>query len=349
MSSEAATLELLNRIRVTNFVLPILSICLTIFRLWERGSNRRLWWDDAWAAFTMVGVLIVMVMFELFLQEHIENPNKYPQHLKIAIYYLCAEGFYVVVWSSRMTILFTIMRVATMRKFRLLLRGVAIVFAMTFVILFAQVFWVCEREPGWKDLASPQCELGDDVAVAQITTDIIADAFLIIAPVRLVWGVKLSWTQKMRIIAIFSSSFITTAVSLYHASTVLRGGGLPEALGAVIEPSVTLIVANLNVVVAFIFRFGAEDRQATAASRGTRDIVTIGSGDPRSKRNRYGGNMMGAISVTTEWEHDGLPPPTTIMLDHLDGDNITKKASGDVADESLDSVQKVVSWHAGSD
>ncbi|TFY57844.1 hypothetical protein EVJ58_g6778 [Rhodofomes roseus] len=331
MSSEAATLELLNRIRVTNFVLPILSICLTIFRLWERGSNRRLWWDDAWAAFTMVGVLIVMVMFELFLQEHIENPNKYPQHLKIAIYYLCAEGFYVVVWSSRMTILFTIMRVATMRKFRLLLRGVAIVFAMIFVILFAQ------------------CELGDDVAVAQITTDIIADAFLIIAPVRLVWGVKLSWTQKMRIIAIFSSSFITTAVSLYHASTVLRGGGLPEALGAVIEPSVTLIVANLNVVVAFIFRFGAEDRQATAASRGTRDIVTIGSGDPRSKRNRYGGNMMGAISVTTEWEHDGLPPPTTIMLDHLDGDSITKKASGDVADESLDSVQKVVSWHAGSD
>ncbi|KIJ25239.1 hypothetical protein M422DRAFT_123934, partial [Sphaerobolus stellatus SS14] len=99
------------------------------------------------------------------------------------------------------------------------------------------VWWVCERESGWKDAPIPQCKLGLQVAVCQAVTNIICDAFLIIMPLYLVWRVRLSKAHKIRISAIFLTTIIMTAVSLNHAYHVLRFGGLDQALAAVIEVS----------------------------------------------------------------------------------------------------------------
>ena len=41
-------------------------------------------------------------------------------------------------------------------------------FLVAWAILFAQPFWVCESEPGWKSNPRPQCDLGKSVAIAQI-------------------------------------------------------------------------------------------------------------------------------------------------------------------------------------
>ena len=69
----------------------------------------------------------------------------------------------------------------------------------------------------------------------QKIADVISDAILILAPVRLVWKTKLSAAQKIRVMAIFSTTLITTAVSLNHAYFVLKWGGLREALAAVLQ------------------------------------------------------------------------------------------------------------------
>jgi hypothetical protein len=126
------------------------------------------------------------------------------------------------------------------------------IFVLAWAVLFAQVWWTCESEPGWKTQPRPQCNLGRNVAIAQIisevqqpiqyknfltdiSADVIGDSILILAPFRLIYKVRLTKAQKIRILTIFSTSAITTVVSLAHAYYVLSDGGLKEAVAAMVE------------------------------------------------------------------------------------------------------------------
>lgn len=70
------------------------------------------------------------------------------------------------------------------------------------------------------------------------------DAILIFTPIRLIWGVTLSKSRKIQLIAVFSTTSASTAVSLYHAFEILRKGGLFEALAATIEVRSLLRLVN---------------------------------------------------------------------------------------------------------
>ena len=69
------------------------------------------------------------------------------------------------------------------------------------------------------------------------TADTFADLVLIVAPLRLLWDIQLRPALRVRLMAIFSTSIITTIVSLVHAVIVLRIGGLEEAMAAIFEVS----------------------------------------------------------------------------------------------------------------
>ncbi|KAG1794009.1 uncharacterized protein BJ212DRAFT_1292286, partial [Suillus subaureus] len=145
-------------------------------------------------------------------------------------------------------------------------------------VLSAQVWLTCECEPNWKTQPPPQCDLGRNVAIAQIIADVFGDIILILAPFRLIYKVRLMKAQKIRVLAIFSTSAITTVVSLAHAYYVLSDGGPREAVAAMVEISVSLIVANLSVVVAFFLRMSAEDDTSSSpAPLKFTSIVTFGS------------------------------------------------------------------------
>jgi len=55
--------------------------------------------------------------------------------------------------------------------------------------------------------------------------------------VSLLWNVGTTTAQRVRLIAIFSSTIATTAVSLVHAAYIIMYGGLPEIFTAIIEVS----------------------------------------------------------------------------------------------------------------
>ncbi|KIJ40436.1 hypothetical protein M422DRAFT_173713 [Sphaerobolus stellatus SS14] len=227
---------------VSNFMLTALATVVTFLRLYDRARSARLWWDDAWAAFT---VLLINI-------------------------FMAAE-----IRSARISILFTVVRflVGTLRK---ILSYVFIVFLTIWAVLFAQVWWVCEPEPGWKDAPLPQCDLGLNVAVVQVITDVLCDAFLIFVPLRPVMEYQISIT------AIFSTTIVTTCVSMSHTFFVLRAGGLKEALAAIVQVAVSLIVTNLSVLMAYLFRIGTEEPES-APTFGTRSIITFGGSG--KKRN----------------------------------------------------------------
>ncbi|KAG2124163.1 hypothetical protein BD769DRAFT_1468852 [Suillus cothurnatus] len=212
--------------QVVNFVLPIVATFVTCFRLYCRAHRHLLWIDDAWAALL------------------------HPQWAKVALYYALSQCFYGVVWCSRLSILFTVVRLAYWGTQRRMLIGIAIIFGVVWAILFAQVWWTCELNPSWKKLPRPQCPLGRDVAVAQIVTDVFGDTVLILAPFILIYKATLTTAQRVRVICLFSTSAITTAVSLTHAYYVFTVGGLQEAVSAMFE---------VHVVVTFFLRMLTED------------------------------------------------------------------------------------------
>ncbi|KIJ40421.1 hypothetical protein M422DRAFT_173811, partial [Sphaerobolus stellatus SS14] len=212
---------------VTNFVLTALATVVTFLRLFDRARSARLWWDDAWAAFTVLLINIFMAAVCTILL----------CRCMVRAFLLITPQSKLTpgeIRSARISILFTVIRlsVGALRK---VLSYAFIVFLTIWAVLFAQVWWVCEREPGWKDAPLPQCDLGLNVAVAQVITDVLCDAFLIFVPLRLVWNIRLTRAQKIRITAIFSTTIVTTCVSMNHAFFVLRAGGLKEALAAIVQ------------------------------------------------------------------------------------------------------------------
>jgi len=215
---------------------------------------------------------------------------------------MCAQFFYAVVWTARISIMFTVIRLS-FGQMRRLLFGIVIAFFVAWLILFSQVWWVCENQPGWKDLLVPQCALGEDVAIAQLTTDVLCDVILIAAPMRLLWRVQLDRGLKLRLRAVFATTAIGTAVSLYHAYCVLKFGGLLEFLAATVQLATNLIVVNLPVIVAVVFRLKTDSESDNVAPLS--GIVTIGSA--RNRRNgrsgqttTFGTTTLGGSEVGTK-------------------------------------------------
>ncbi|KAG2124209.1 hypothetical protein DEU56DRAFT_917083 [Suillus clintonianus] len=252
MSSSGPTLA---QTQVVNYVLPIVATVVTSFRLFIRKRRGILWIDDAWAACAMIFNIGLMICSALYLKGYIFHP----QWAKVALYYTLAQCFYGVVWCSRLSILFTVVRLAYYGTQRRILVCIAIIFGVVWAVLFAQVWWTCESDPSWKKQPRPQCNLGRNVAIAQIVTDVLGDTVLILAPFLLIHKATLTPSQRIRVICIFSTSAIITVVSLVHAYYVFTDGELKEAVAAMFEASVSLIIANLSVVVTFCLRMLADE------------------------------------------------------------------------------------------
>lgn len=223
-------------LRVTNFVLTLIGVLATCFRLWRRKTTTHIWWDDIWAALTMILGIIFMTSFELFLQ----NQTSHTLATKITIYYLVAQSYIAVNSAARISILFIVIRISNGRM-RYILKWIAAIFVLTWVILTAQLLWTCEGKNADWGPGHLICVMPLRVAIVQLTTDTLSDVILIVAPLRLVWNTKLSSPQKIRIITIFSSTIAMTIFSLNHACwLIVDGGGLSEALAAVIQVCIGL-------------------------------------------------------------------------------------------------------------
>jgi hypothetical protein len=255
----------LEQFRVLNGVMLSIGIVITLVRLGIRYKKSKLWWDDYWAALAAVFAFIMMVASYL----HIENPIEVPrsQGVKISIYYMCIQFFYALGWASRISILFTVIRLAhdTTRRILIYIAGV---FFMAWMLLLAQAFWVCERDSAWKANPVPQCILGTPIGITQAITFVLSDLVLIVAPLKLLWRVRVNFATKVRLFAVFLATVVTTGVSLYYIYAVLRIHGLEEQWAATIHDGVSLVVMNLTVIVSFLSKLGSAPEHTTDHSRG---------------------------------------------------------------------------------
>ncbi|KAG5641823.1 hypothetical protein DXG03_004142 [Asterophora parasitica] len=288
-------------LKAVGLAAPITAGVVTLVRLFERTRNRKFGWDDGFAALSMS----ILVLFVVGLFVHLGDPTHLSYTTRVGMYYVLSQGFYGVIWTARLSILFSIVRITPPGTAKKILYGLVGSFAIVWIVLFAQVFWVCENQPLWKDTPSPQCALGRDVAIAQLISDIYADAALIAAPLRLLWNLGVSRSQKNRLLLVFSSSIVTSVASLIHAYYVLRVGGLDEVFVAIVEICVSLLVCNLAVVVGLVARI-IDSRGGK--SNGLRSESFGMSSTSRSKitTNNAHGGVRSVEFTSTRTVDDGL-------------------------------------------
>lgn len=69
--------------------------------------------------------------------------------------------------------------------------------------------------------------------------DFIADAVLVLLPLRLLWGIRLRRNQIRLLVVIFSASVVTFIVSVIHARFVFSRNRNGEGLWAHLEVSLS--------------------------------------------------------------------------------------------------------------
>lgn len=251
------------QLKITCATCSIFALGTTMYRLYKRRG--RLWADDAWALFAFVALIIQIA--SVFL--HVPVPNNLSKTARVAAYYLMATTFYAIIWASRLSILFSIVRIDPSEHRRRHLFWVAVAFVATTFFLLAQLLWVCEPEPSWKEEPNPQCHLPLQVAICQLVTDVIADTILLFAPVPLFRHLA-NKPLRRKLTLIFSTCVVTTIVSLVHAAFILSNGGIKVVISALVEDCLSLIVANMPVVVTALVQLTNDDEVTTVQTASLR-------------------------------------------------------------------------------
>jgi len=187
------------------------------------------------------------------------------------------------------------------------LKWISWIFIVTALVLIAQLYWVCEPQPRWKDAVSPQCTLTKQVVICQLVSDVLSDLILIFAPLSLIRDLQ-DVSLRRRLTLIFSTSIITTIVSLVHAALIFQDGQSKIVIAALVENTISLMVCNLPVVTAALFRLRVEND----------DIKPISSLRFNTGNHRFPTRRSNADDITT----------TTMTLDDVHSNDTKRKQAG---------------------
>ncbi|KAJ7364581.1 hypothetical protein DFH08DRAFT_839579 [Mycena albidolilacea] len=237
--------------RIVTTTLLGIAMLTTLFRLRTRIRTRRFWLDDVWAIVALI--FSIMLLVSMWLRT-IPSSSK---HTLIVTYWILSFGFTSTLWASRMSVIFSVVRVIphdSRSKLRKITNCFAAIFAVFWIGLMIQVASVCGLDKSWYKLAKPQCHLGDGVAAFELTSDIFADVTLAILPIVLTRNSLVPSAQRKMLYVIFAASLLTTIASIVHAILLLGPSGSLEGIAAHAEAATALIVANAGVLVTSVYR-----------------------------------------------------------------------------------------------
>ncbi|KAG1859180.1 hypothetical protein C8R48DRAFT_605908, partial [Suillus tomentosus] len=178
---------------VTGSVSHGIAIVCTIFRLVYRGWTRHVWWEDAWAAVSLISDVLVLACIWIY-----PSPNPYSSPTVLTD----------LSRAARMSIIFCIIRI-TNHSGRKLHRWLAYLIALSFlcmwIALLVQKIDVCRFQA---------CQMSESVALSQLITDVFADFSLVAAPLQIWKNVGLSRGRKILVLSSFGASILITATTI---------------------------------------------------------------------------------------------------------------------------------------
>ncbi|KAH7922126.1 hypothetical protein BV22DRAFT_1037839 [Leucogyrophana mollusca] len=250
MSSSVAAFPLLT-VMATSAALQGLAILLTIWRLCYRISIRRFFWDDGWAATSMLcdmGFLISdWVRLKVCIRSH---------EASMIVYWVYAIGFECSVWTARMSILCSITRLMPSSKHS---RRITLIFATLFALMWCgvvvQIVHKCDSGRSYLPSGAVMCPFSSVFDVYELAIDVVSDAILVVLPLRLLWDVKLPrQSQRRLILSSFSTSMAVSIISVFRTTCRLMKLTPLVFVSAELELVVCLVVCNLLVFATYIDR-----------------------------------------------------------------------------------------------
>ncbi|XP_006461762.1 hypothetical protein AGABI2DRAFT_178789 [Agaricus bisporus var. bisporus H97] len=208
-------------LRVTCGTCVSVAILTTLVRITVRLRRQsRVWVDDALAVLSSAALIIQLVV--VFLDP--------VQHNGVVRYYLISNMFYAAIWSARLSILFSLIRITQNLRSNRIFYIFGAIFLLTWLVLTAQLYWECEAKSAWKEMKVPQCDLSSAVAICQIIADLMSD------------------------------------MSLVHAAYIFQSKAIPILIAAFVENSVSLIVCNIPIMVMAVVKF-QENKHTRVSTR----------------------------------------------------------------------------------
>ncbi|KAG2745006.1 hypothetical protein P692DRAFT_20955462 [Suillus brevipes Sb2] len=218
------------------------AIATTCFRLGYRLCTSTFWGEDAWAAIALV--FDIICLFGVWGESPMfnEDPSVYT-----AMFWVLPISFTSVLWAARMSIIYPIVRVTDPRgALRRTVYAVISSFAVMWTALVVQKVLACVYHG---------CNIGSDIAVADLVTDAVSDSMLVITPMYVLRDIRLIRPQRILVTCVFCASLLNTAVSIPLSTFLLIA---PKSKTTLIfghvKPAISLVIANLLVIVSFVYR-----------------------------------------------------------------------------------------------
>ncbi|KAF9226363.1 hypothetical protein BS17DRAFT_673142, partial [Gyrodon lividus] len=186
-----------------------LAVLSTTFRLWYRWNTSRMWWEDGWAGVALLADMACFVC--TWLEQPLPNGQ-------VLILLLLASKARVSndthIRAARISILTSMVRVSQPAPvLKRIACCIGIAFGIMWLSIWAQRLEVCLRHA---------CLMVRPLAIAQTTTDTIADILLTVLPVRFLRDVKLSRKRKILILSAFSASLLINVVTVLEAVVLFQ-------------------------------------------------------------------------------------------------------------------------------
>lgn len=220
---------------VTGSVSHGVAIVCTIFRLVYRGWTRHVWWEDAWAAVSLISDVLVLACIWIYPSSNLPS-------------WFLAVTLTCVMWAARMSIIFCVIRI-TNHSGRKLHRWITYLIALSFlcmwIALLVQKIDVCRFQA---------CQMSESVALSQLITDVFADFSLVAAPLQIWKNVGLSRGRKILVLSSFGASILITATTIPLSVILFWPLSDTTLIFAHVRAAVSLIVCNVLVIVTFTYR-----------------------------------------------------------------------------------------------
>ncbi|KAG1778476.1 hypothetical protein EV702DRAFT_154588 [Suillus placidus] len=238
-------------LRVSVTIVHTCTIVLTSWRLWYKIIQQRWWWEDVWAATALAAVITSGVSVWIFSGTPMDSK---PWDGPIIAYWLIMISFTIGLWSSRLSMMCSIVRLSPPTRIRTVACCSAAAFGAIAIALLIHKCWFCARNHDWEEIAPLSCSLASSVGITQVIADFLSDMTLVVLPAQILHQVKLPRNQRILFLSVFSGSLMTTLLSIVHVVFFIQADPILKILTAQLEMAFSVIVCDLLPIVTCLYK-----------------------------------------------------------------------------------------------
>jgi len=290
-------------VRVVATVLPGCAISLTAARLGYRWRRRHLGWDDAWVTSALCSAIIMCA--GAWTATDVPGVGPFDQSVPVRVVgsYMSSVAFICVMWSARISILCSILRILPyFYYYRPWAQRATYLFGVLWASLLISKFYICESNSAWKQGLRIQCPMNRGYAIVEGVFDCTADIILVTLPLRLICRLTTGIThyRQMLLIVMFSSNLLTSLASIVHCTFMYRHHPVSTAISGYVSASVAVFVCNFGIIATWIYNCV----QGQDSELQVHGAVSASSSPDGWNTNGYVGTAQFRVSEsTTEWAH----------------------------------------------